>query len=100
MDCDTDCGFGNHCVASRSYLPRNFRRFGSVGFDVLAFERQDSVDSRYCIGRLVRFQMEGIEQATMRCDSAFRGKLQADQRGNTVRTFQKVYGESNVCPAL
>ena len=37
--------------------------------DVWASDGQDSFDYRRCIGRMVRFQMEGIEQATMRCDN-------------------------------
>ena len=41
-----------------------------MGFDVSAFERRDYFHCRFCIGRMVRFQMEGIDQAAMRYDSA------------------------------
>jgi hypothetical protein len=42
-----------------------------VGFDVWAFERHDSFDYRGCSNRMVRDQMERIEQAAMKYDSAY-----------------------------
>jgi len=41
-----------------------------VVLDVWASDGQDSFDYRRCIGRMVRFQMEGVDQAAMRYDSA------------------------------
>jgi len=59
---------GIRCVDPCSYLQRNFRCGGSIGLDVEEFERHDSFDYRCCSGRMVRDQMERIEQAAMRYD--------------------------------